>query len=108
MLLEKIKLSGFKSFVNPLTLSINGKLTALEDVVTKTDKKTRLRFKATFDRINTDLQAKISQNVQFLFISQHKVTMEIAQQLIGVAMREAGFSKMVTVNIENSAHLAEG
>ena len=36
--------------------------------------------------------------------------MEIAQQPTGtgVNMREAGVSKMVTINIENTAQLAEG
>jgi len=51
---------------------------------------------------------EMSATVQFLFISHNKVTMEIAQQLTGVTMQEAGVSRMVAVNIEDAVQLAEG
>ena len=44
---------------------------------------------------------------QFLFISHNKITMEIANQLIGVTMQEAGVSRVVTVDIEQAIKLAE-
>jgi chromosome segregation protein len=50
---------------------------------------------------------EMSQSVQFLFISHNKVTMEIAQQLTGVTMKEPGVSRMVAVNIEDAVQLAE-
>ncbi len=50
---------------------------------------------------------QMSKSVQFLFISHNKVTMEIAQQLTGVTMKEAGVSRMVAVNIEDAVELAE-
>lgn len=50
---------------------------------------------------------EMSQQVQFLFISHNKVTMEIAQQLTGVTMKEPGVSRMVAVNIEDAVQLAE-
>jgi chromosome segregation protein len=44
--------------------------------------------------------------VQFLFISHNKITMEIASQLIGVTMHEAGVSRLVSVNMEEAVALA--
>lgn len=50
---------------------------------------------------------EMSQTVQFLYISHNKITMEIAQQLAGVTMKEAGVSRMVSVDIEEAINLAE-
>ena len=50
---------------------------------------------------------QMSESVQFLFISHNKVTMEIATQLTGVTMKEAGVSRIVAVNIEHAIELAE-
>jgi chromosome segregation protein len=44
--------------------------------------------------------------VQFLFISHNKVTMEIAEQLIGVTMHEPGVSRLVSVNMDEAVRLA--
>lgn len=41
----------------------------------------------------------MSRFVQFLFITHNKVTMEMAEQLIGVTMREPGVSRLVTVDM---------
>ncbi|WP_069471369.1 hypothetical protein [Candidatus Marithrix sp. Canyon 246] len=37
---------------------------------------------------------------EFIFISHNKITMEIAEQLIGITMQEAGVSRIVPVDIE--------
>ncbi|NOS89783.1 MAG: chromosome segregation protein SMC, partial [Methylococcaceae bacterium] len=50
---------------------------------------------------------EMSASVQFLYISHNKVTMEIAQQLAGVTMKEPGVSRMVAVDIEEAVSLAE-
>lgn len=42
----------------------------------------------------------MSERVQFIFISHNKITMEIADQLIGVTMQEAGVSRLVTVDLD--------
>jgi len=44
----------------------------------------------------------LSEQVQFIFITHNKITMEIAEQLIGVTMQEAGVSRPVTVDIEKA------
>jgi chromosome segregation protein len=66
---------------------------------------------APLDDTNTerfcDLVKKMSANSQFLFISHNKITMEIANQLIGVTMQEAGVSRVVAVDIEEAMKLAE-
>ncbi len=49
--------------------------------------------------------AEMSEKVQFLFVSHNKVTMEIANQLMGVTMREAGVSRLVTVDLAEAAQL---
>jgi chromosome segregation protein len=44
---------------------------------------------------------------QFMFISHNKLTMEIAEQLIGVTMQELGVSRVVAVDIEEALKLTE-
>jgi chromosome segregation protein len=43
---------------------------------------------------------KMAEKTQFLFVSHNKITMEMAQQLIGVTMQESGVSRIVDVDIE--------
>ncbi|HIG65711.1 MAG TPA: chromosome segregation protein SMC [Methyloprofundus sp.] len=50
---------------------------------------------------------EMSASVQFLYISHNKVTMEIAQQLAGVTMKEPGVSRMVAVDIQEAVAMAE-
>ena len=40
-----------------------------------------------------------SSNTQFIFITHNKITMEVAEQLVGITMGEPGVSKAVNVNI---------
>ena len=54
-----------------------------------------------------DLVRKMSLHSQFLFISHNKITMEIANQLLGITMQEAGVSRVVAVDIEEAMKLAE-
>ena len=54
----------------------------------------------------TDMLRSMSKSVQFLFITHNKITMEIAEQLIGVTMQEAGVSRLVAVNMEEAVQLA--
>jgi chromosome segregation protein len=49
---------------------------------------------------------EMSEKVQFIFITHNKITMEVADQLMGVTMHEPGVSRLVTVNIEEAAQLA--
>ena len=44
----------------------------------------------------------MSNSVQFIFITHNKSTMQIADVLSGVTMREAGVSKLVSVNVEDA------
>ncbi len=52
------------------------------------------------------LVQEMSEQVQFIVVTHNKVTMEMAEQLVGVTMREAGVSRMVTVDIEQAAQMA--
>jgi chromosome segregation protein len=54
-----------------------------------------------------DLVKKMSSNSQFLFISHNKITMEIAQQLLGITMQEAGVSRVVAVDIDEAMKMSE-
>ncbi len=54
-----------------------------------------------------DLVRKMSEHSQFLFISHNKITMEIASQLLGITMQEAGVSRVVAVDIEEAMKLTE-
>lgn len=61
---------------------------------------------APLDDVNVgrfcDLVKEMSQFVQFLFITHNKVTMELADHLIGVTMREPGVSRVVAVDVEEA------
>ncbi len=53
-----------------------------------------------------DLLTSMSNGVQFIFITHNKITMEIAHQLLGVTMHEAGVSRLVTVDVDEAVKLA--
>ena len=48
---------------------------------------------------------EMSETVQFIFITHNKSTMQMADVLSGVTMREAGVSKMVSVNVEDALQM---
>ena len=54
----------------------------------------------------SNLVKYMSDQVQFIFISHNKTTMEIADNLNGVTMHEPGVSRMVSVDVEEAAELA--
>ena len=54
-----------------------------------------------------ELVKKMSEQSQFVFISHNKITMEIANQLLGVTMQEPGVSRIVAVDIDAAMKLTE-
>jgi len=66
---------------------------------------------APLDDTNTErlcaLIKRMAQHTQFVFISHNKITMELAQQLIGVTMQEKGVSKVVSVDIEEALRMRD-
>ena len=66
---------------------------------------------APLDDSNTErfcgLVKKMSQQTQFVFISHNKITMEMAEQLVGVTMQEMGVSRVVAVDIEEAMRMNE-
>jgi chromosome segregation protein len=52
------------------------------------------------------LVQEMSDKVQFICITHNKITMEAANQLMGVTMHEPGVSRLVTVDINEAAELA--
>ena len=65
---------------------------------------------APLDDSNTvrfcNLVREMSAQTQFLFISHNKLSMEMAVQLIGITMPEAGVSRVVAVDIAEAVDLA--
>ncbi len=53
-----------------------------------------------------NLVREMSEQVQFIFITHNKTTMELANQLAGVTMHEPGVSRMVSVDVEEAVELA--
>ena len=49
---------------------------------------------------------EMSETVQLIFITHNKITMEIADQLMGVTMHEPGVSRLVTVDVESAIKMA--
>ena len=66
---------------------------------------------AALDDSNTNklnsLILQLAKNTQFIFITHNKLSMEVASQLVGVTMREAGVSKVVSVDIESARSLSD-
>jgi chromosome segregation protein len=66
---------------------------------------------APLDDTNTErfceMVKRMSQATQFVFISHNKITMEMAQQLVGVTMQERGCSRVVEVDMEQALKLRD-
>jgi chromosome segregation protein len=66
---------------------------------------------APLDDTNTErlcnLIKKMAVQTQFIFISHNKLTMELAQQLVGVTMQERGVSHVVAVDIEEALRMRD-
>ena len=65
---------------------------------------------APLDDSNTarfsELLKQMSGEVQFIFITHNKITMEIARQLLGVTMYEPGVSRLVSVDVDEAVEMA--
>jgi chromosome segregation protein len=65
---------------------------------------------APLDDPNTDrfcrMVRDMARQTQFLFISHNKITMEMANQLVGITMPEPGISRVVAVDIAEALELA--
>jgi chromosome segregation protein len=53
-----------------------------------------------------ELIKEMSADVQFVVITHNKITMEMADHLMGVTMNEPGVSRLVSVDVEEAAALA--
>ncbi|MCX8016565.1 MAG: chromosome segregation protein SMC [Rhodocyclaceae bacterium] len=66
---------------------------------------------APLDDSNTirfcEMVKRMSRQTQFVFITHSKITMEMAEQLIGVTMQEQGVSRVVEVDIEEALAMAD-
>jgi chromosome segregation protein len=64
---------------------------------------------APLDDSNTvrycEMVKRMSRQTQFIFITHSKITMEMAQQLIGVTMQEQGVSRVVEVDIQEALRM---
>ncbi len=49
----------------------------------------------------------MAENTQFIYISHNKLSIEMAEHLIGVTMNEPGVSRLVSVDVEKAISLAE-
>ena len=65
---------------------------------------------APLDDANTARYARMvkemSEQLQFIFITHNKITMQLAEHLMGVTMQEPGVSRLVTVDLDEAAELA--
>ncbi|MEA3195391.1 MAG: chromosome segregation protein, partial [Betaproteobacteria bacterium] len=71
----------------------------LDEVDAPLDDSNTLRF--------CELVKRMSAQTQFLFISHNKISMEMAEQLIGVTMPESGVSRVVAVDIDEALRIRE-
>jgi chromosome segregation protein len=54
----------------------------------------------------SSMVSEMSDSVQFVIVTHNKITMEMANQMSGVTMREPGVSRLVQVDIDEAAKLA--
>ena len=50
-----------------------------------------------------DMVKEMSEHVQFIVITHNKITMEVADILVGVTMAEPGVSRLVAVDVAEAA-----
>ena len=53
-----------------------------------------------------ELVKEMSERLQLVMVTHNKISMEIAQQLIGVTMNEPGVSRLVTVDLDEAVEMA--
>ncbi len=53
-----------------------------------------------------DLVEEMADRLQIVMVTHNKISMEIAQQLIGVTMNEPGVSRLVTVDLDEAVEMA--
>ena len=70
----------------------------LDEVDAPLDDKNVIRF--------AELLAEMSSDVQFVVITHNKLTMEMADYLLGVTMNEPGVSRLVSVDLDEAAAMA--
>ena len=56
----------------------------------------------------TALLREMAARVQFILVTHNKISMETANQLLGITMQEAGISRVVSVDIDEAAEMATG
>ena len=56
----------------------------------------------------TALLRELAARVQFILVTHNKISMETANQLLGITMQEAGISRVVSVDIDEAAEMATG
>ena len=49
---------------------------------------------------------EMSDTIQFIVITHNKITMEMANQLVGVTMSEPGVSRLVAVDVDEAVQMA--
>lgn len=52
------------------------------------------------------LLKQLAEKTQLLFITHNKITMEVADILVGVTMAEAGVSRLIAVDVAEAAAMA--
>ena len=54
-----------------------------------------------------ELVEEIAKRVQLVIVTHNKITMEIAEQLVGITMNEPGVSRLVAVDVEEALAMAQ-
>jgi chromosome segregation protein len=54
-----------------------------------------------------ELVQEIAKRVQLVIVTHNKITMEIAEQLVGITMNEPGVSRLVAVDVEEALGMAQ-
>ena len=66
---------------------------------------------APLDDVNigrfTNMVRAMSEHLQFVFITHNKLSMEMADVLFGITMREAGVSRLVSVDVQDAVSLVD-
>jgi len=79
----------------------------LDEVDAALDDANTERFCALVRSMTGGASGHADSGTQFVFITHNKIAMEMAQQLIGVTMQEQGVSRIVAVDVDSAARLAE-